>query len=143
MSAKTFNTRFQLKYDTWTNWSDVNKQFNLLQGEIAIVYIPESTGADGIFHEPAILFKVGDGTKTFNQLPFVSALAGDVPTWAKASEFNGKKLEDDVFLTVLQDLENLKLFFSNSEGNELNFKSIIEKLCLTFGKKQSFCTIME
>ena len=34
---------------------------------------------------PAILFKVGDGVKTFAQLPWVSGLAADVYAWAKAA----------------------------------------------------------
>ena len=84
MSTKVFNTRLQLKYDSYANWSAEDKQFKLLAGEIAVVNVPAETGADGIVHEPAILFKVGDGNKTFNQLPWASGLAADVHAWAKA-----------------------------------------------------------
>lgn len=84
MSTKVFNTRLQLKYDSYANWSAEEKQFKLLAGEIAVVNVPAETGADGIVHEPAILFKVGDGNKTFNQLPWASGLAADVHAWAKA-----------------------------------------------------------
>lgn len=129
MSAKTFNTRFQLKYDTYENWSDKDKQFKLLQGEIAIVYIPETAGVDGVLHEPAVLFKVGDGTNTFNQLPFVSALAGDVPKWAKATETaNGEKIADDAFVTVLEEIEIIKAFLTEGDGD--NTTSIIDRIVL-------------
>lgn len=83
MSTKIFNTRLQLKYDSYANWSAEDKQFKLLAGEIAVVNVPAETDADGIVHEPAILFKVGDNEHTFNGLPWASALAADVYEWAK------------------------------------------------------------
>lgn len=81
MANKTFNTRIKQKYDSYSNWSSKNPV--LLEGEIAVVVVPAATGA--VQQEPAILFKVGDGTKTFNQLEFISAKAADVYSWAKAS----------------------------------------------------------
>lgn len=80
--SKVFNTRLQLKYDLWKNWSENNPV--LLAGEIAIVNVPGETGADGIVQEPAILFKVGDGATAFDKLPWASGLAADVYNWAKA-----------------------------------------------------------
>ena len=77
----TFNTRSKQKYDTYANWM-ANDPI-LLDGEIAIVTIPASTGA--VVQEPAIMLKVGDGVKTFSALPFQAALAADVYAWAKAS----------------------------------------------------------
>lgn len=119
MDTKIFNTRFQLKYDTWANWSDENKQFKLLQGEVAIVYVPESAGANGVLHEPAVLFKVGDGVKTFNQLPFVSALAGDVPAWAKVTkDDNDIELSDQAFINALKDIEGIKALLSDEDLGE-------------------------
>lgn len=80
MANTTFNTRIVLKHDTYANW--VSKDPVLLNGEIAVVVVPASTGA--VTNEPAVLFKVGDGTKTFTQLPFTAGLAADVHSWAKA-----------------------------------------------------------
>ena len=77
----TFNTRIQLKYDTYSNFTTNNPV--LLAGEVALVNIPadSSTG----MNEPALMMKVGDGTKNFNSLPWASALAGDVIPSLKGS----------------------------------------------------------
>lgn len=80
MATTTLNTRLQLKYDTYQNWTDNNPV--PLKGELCIVEVPASTGAST--KEPAILFKVGDGTKTFNTLDFTAGYAADVYDWAKA-----------------------------------------------------------
>ena len=80
MATTTFNTRLQLKYDTFQNWTDNNP--TPLKGELCIVEVPASTGAST--KEPAILFKVGDGVKTFNTLDFTAGYAADVYDWAKA-----------------------------------------------------------
>lgn len=76
-----FNTRLKLKYDTYANWTAANPK--LLEGEIAVVVIPAQTNA--VVQEPAVLFKVGDGTTLFNQLSFAGGLAADVHDWAKAA----------------------------------------------------------
>ena len=81
MADKIFNTRIQLKYDTYANWQSKNPV--LKSGEVGICVIPAETGA--VTAEPAILMKVGDGAKTWTQLSFVTGLAGDVYSWAKAS----------------------------------------------------------
>ena len=81
MADKIFNTRIQLKYDTYANWQSKNPV--LKSGEVGICVIPAETGA--VTAEPAILMKVGDGTKTWTQLSFVTGLAGDVYSWAKAA----------------------------------------------------------
>lgn len=80
-SNKTFNTRIQLKYDTYSNWQD--KDPVLLSGEIAVVVVPASTGV--ATDEPTVLFKVGDGTSRFSALQFTAGLAADVYDWAKAA----------------------------------------------------------
>ena len=77
----TFNTRIQLKYDTYTNWHTNNPV--LLAGELAIAEIPASTGA--VPNEPAYLLKVGNGTDHFNDLDWISGKAADVYAWAKAA----------------------------------------------------------
>ena len=58
MANKIFNTRVKNKRDTEANWKSKNPV--LLDGEIIIV---TTTSGD-------IRFKVGDGKKTYNQLPF-------------------------------------------------------------------------
>ena len=81
MVNKTFNTRIQLKYDTYANWTANNP--TPLSGELCIVVIPAETGA--VVQEPSVLFKAGDGSTAFNDLPYVSAIAADVYDWAKAA----------------------------------------------------------
>ena len=80
MADKTFNTRISLKYDTYANWT--SKDPVLLAGEAAVVVVPAKSGA--VQHEPAVLFKIGDGTKKFSELSFVSGLAANVYSWALA-----------------------------------------------------------
>lgn len=83
---KTFNTRIQLKYDTWDNWtSTAGKTLVLKQGELATVYVPGNTNSGQTTNEPAFLMKVGDGTTKFESLPWVYAKAADVYEWAKAA----------------------------------------------------------
>lgn len=79
--AKEFNARLRLKYDSYTNWTTNDPV--LLEGEAAVCVIPADTGA--VQGEPAVLIKIGDGTKKFSQLPFLSGKAADVYGWAKAA----------------------------------------------------------
>ena len=93
--VKNLNTRIALKYDSYKNWTDHNPI--LLKGEIAIAELPVSENKSGvgepnaagstpaIQNAPNILIKVGDGTNHYNDLKFVSALAADVYSWAKAA----------------------------------------------------------
>ena len=93
--VKNLNTRIALKYDNYENWQTYNPI--LLKGEIAIAELPVSENKPGvgvpnaegstpaIQNAPNILIKVGDGTNHYNDLKFVSALAADVYSWAKAA----------------------------------------------------------
>lgn len=81
MANTTLNTRIQLKYDTYENWTTNNPV--LLAGEIAVTTV-QSVQAP-VSQVPAILFKVGDGVNPFNSLNWASAIAADVYPWAKAS----------------------------------------------------------
>lgn len=81
MAEKVLNTRIQLKYDTYANWHEKNTV--LKKGEIAIVEIAATQGA--VSQVPAIMMKVGNGTSTFDQLPWSKALSADVYDWAKAA----------------------------------------------------------
>ena len=58
MSSKQFNGRIRNKRDTASNWTTNNPV--LLDGEIILVDTADGT----------LRFKVGDGVKTFTQLPF-------------------------------------------------------------------------
>ncbi len=79
MANKVLNTRFQLKYDTLTNWLSANPV--LLAGEVAIATI--KTESDSGLTPPAIGIKVGDNSHHFSELNWIQAIAGDVPSWAK------------------------------------------------------------
>lgn len=83
MTNKVLNTRIQLKYDILSNWT--TSTFIPLKGEICIAEIPSETSVQGLT-PPAIGIKVGDGNKTFNQLSWIQAIAGDVYGWAKAAD---------------------------------------------------------
>lgn len=82
MAEKILNTRVALKYDLFTNWQ--TSSLVLKKGEIAIAEIPGSASGSGLT-PPAIGIKVGDGEKTFAQLGWIQAIAGDVQAWAKAA----------------------------------------------------------
>lgn len=80
-SDKILQTRVSLKYDTYANW--IAKDPVLLAGELAIAVVPADTGA--VKQEPAVLIKVGDGTKKFSELDFISGKAANVYSWALAA----------------------------------------------------------
>lgn len=78
---KTLKTRISLKYDTLANWQESTLVLN--KGEVAIAIIPEAKPASKQL--PPVMFKVGNGTNTFANLEWASALAADVYDWAKAA----------------------------------------------------------
>ena len=81
--TKTFeNVIFKLRKDTAATWA--TSDLVLLNGEVGISYNSNPTsGFNG--GVPTVGLKVGDGTHTFANLPWLTALAGDVYDWAKAS----------------------------------------------------------
>lgn len=81
MANTTFNTRIKLKYDTLANWT-TNKAKVLLEGEVGLCYVPAVTSGTTTT-APTVLFKVGDGKTTWENLPWGSGLAADVFDWAK------------------------------------------------------------
>lgn len=86
---KRLNTRILLKYDTYENWSTNNP--NLLKGEmaIAVIDVANNTQTHSGQTVPQLLVKVGNGLEgdagKYNSLPFISGLAADVHSWAKAA----------------------------------------------------------
>lgn len=83
MATKTLKTRIKLKHDSFENWSAAGNQYRLLKGEIACATIDTADPANKKL--PPVMFKVGDGEHTFNELTWASALAADVYDWAKAA----------------------------------------------------------
>ena len=76
-NAKTLNVRIRNKYDSYENWAA--SSLVLEAGEIAIAYTTVDVNVDnGTAKHPALLMKVGDGEKTFANLPWMSARAADV-----------------------------------------------------------------
>lgn len=83
-SNKILQTRIQVKYDTYAKWIEKNPV--LLAGEIAVATIDSGTTQKvGSVDLPQVLIKVGDGNSNYSALPFVSGMAADVYSWAKAS----------------------------------------------------------
>lgn len=83
MATNTINTRIKLKYDAFSAWN--SSSFVPLQGEVCIAEIPSNDSNPNHLSPPAIGIKVGDGSHTFAQLPWIQAIAGDVYSWAKAA----------------------------------------------------------
>lgn len=149
--AKIFNTRLLLKHDTLKQWRENNPL--LLKGEIAIVNVPEQINEDTgeIIQKPAVLFKVGDGVKNFNDLDWVSAIAGDVPTWAKALQIKVgvddegndilENIADDAFITALEDIKTLKGYFGTG-GEEIG-KTIPEQIAILSQEMAGYQSALE
>ena len=85
------NTRLQLKYDSYANWTSTSlgegkgANFVLKAGEIGICYLPTNYNVNQVVgsQPPQVLFKVGNGSAKFSELPWASAKAADVYDWAK------------------------------------------------------------
>ena len=106
MAEKVVNTRIQLKYDTYENWTTNN--LVLKAGEMAITVVPAETGA--VQQEPCVLMKVGDGTSAYNDLQFVSGRAADIYSWAKAASkpsYTASEIEglDDYISGQIEDTD--------------------------------------
>ena len=82
MATKTLNTILKLRYDTYENWK-ANSTVVLQAGEAGICNVPASSGTG--LNEPATLMKIGNGTSTWAELPWVSGLAADVIPSLKGS----------------------------------------------------------
>lgn len=108
------DTVFQLRRDNLEKWE--NSERVLKPGELALAYTDVETLVDNqISSVPVVLLKAGElvenSIKTFNELPFVSALAADVSNWAKQSGITIEYRNDG---DVVSDVtwENDKLVFT-------------------------------
>ena len=82
-NAKMLNVRIKNKYDSYENWAKSN--LVLEAGEIAIAHTTVDVQVDnGTAKHPALLMKVGNGTDTFANLPWLSAKAADVVAACKS-----------------------------------------------------------
>lgn len=89
---KTLNTRIKMKRDTSANWTSNNPV--LLDGEIIIVDTAEGS----------VRFKIGDGTKTYSQLPFEDeAIRNLISSEVETLEDSIADLDSDI-QAILQDL---------------------------------------
>lgn len=122
----TLNTRIQLKCDTYENWQA--NDIVLMNGEIGLCVIPADTGA--VQSEPTVIAKIGDGTKKFSELDWMSAKAADVYAWAKsatkptyeASEITG--LEDFISGEVKDTNTQYQIVQNGNLGFKLQKKDI-------------------
>lgn len=112
------NTRLGLKIDTLENWSKAENQFKLLNGEVAIATVAATAG-NGLA-EPVTMIKIGDGTKTFNELPWAFyAKAADVYGWAKKEHpdwADFSVIPEDKLPTVGIDTDTKYAFEITTEG---------------------------
>lgn len=83
MATKILNTRILTRIDTLENW--MKSSIILKKGEMAIATVPTGDTNNASLHLPATLIKIGNNVNTFAELPYLQAIAADVPAWAKAA----------------------------------------------------------
>ena len=132
MAEKILNTRIQLKYDSYANWTSTtlgeNKgaNFVLKAGEIGICYLPTDYSEKQVVgsQPPQILMKVGNGSSKFSELPWVSAKAADVYEWAKQAslpvtkEGNGNVVAGIAWDETTKGIKFTTASVATSEGME-------------------------
>ena len=83
MATKILNTRILTRIDTLENW--LKSSIILKKGEMAIATVPTGDTNGASLHLPATVIKIGNDVNTFAELPYLQAIAADVPAWAKAA----------------------------------------------------------
>ena len=83
MATKILNTRILTRIDTLENW--LKSSIILKKGEMAIATVPTGDTHGVSLSLPATVIKVGNDVNTFAELPYLQAIAADVPAWAKAA----------------------------------------------------------
>ena len=85
-TEQVLKTRILLKYDTYENW--MSSSSILKPGEVALATIDSgNTQEVNSVTPPQVLIKIGDGHNVYSALPFASAKAADVYSWAKEANF--------------------------------------------------------
>lgn len=135
--ATQIKTRILNKYDLLANYST----FKPLKGEICIAEVTSTTPSfDGTKPAPIVGIKVGDGTHTFAELPWIQAVAGDVTAEIKAltgvadidtkiAALEGRKLATVAELNKLsEELGAVKATVNHAEHGNVALKSAIDTL---------------
>ena len=141
MATKTLNTRIQLKYDSYSEWTSKNP--TLLAGEMAIATLGNAADKSTITPDNGthpIVIKVGPGA--YNSLPFVSALAADVYSWAKQDEatfvanfLNLKTSNNKTMKDVLDGIFATDAELTSAIGGvQTSINGIIERVAALEGK---------
>ena len=78
-TTKTINVQYKLRGDTLANLEAKNAVYAVNEPIVVLIPADADNGT-----KAATLLKMGDGTTVFKDLPYITALAGDVPEWAKA-----------------------------------------------------------
>lgn len=99
---KLINVRINHKFDTYANW--MTSTVTLGAGELAVALIDSGVTSSGLT-PPTIGVKIGDGSKTFKDLDWIQAIAGDVHPWAKKENLEYADLTDE-FLEEIKGLVN-------------------------------------
>lgn len=92
MANKTMNVQYKLRGDTLANLEAKNAVYGVNEPIVVLVPADADSGT-----KAATLLKLGDGTTAFNDLLYITALAGDVPEWAKAAtkpEYNANEIKN-------------------------------------------------
>lgn len=131
MAEKVLNTRIQLKYDTLARWTQFNPV--LKTGEVAIATLATSVDTSAVNPDNGthpVLMKVGPGN--FNSLPWMSALAADVYSWAKSKDIKVEGAGNAVTgVSVVTNADNTTSVVLNKEATfatKAEFDEAIEGL---------------
>ena len=131
-TVNTIRTRILNKYDVLNNYTG----FTPLKGEICIAVVGEETttnkGLNGdTTKKPIVGIKVGDGNTTFENLPWIQAIAGDVSTFIKGivdeDKFNElvNALITNAKLATAADLNALTVRMSSAEEKITTLESSV------------------
>ena len=132
-TVNTLKTRILNKYDLLANYTN----FTPLKGEVCVAVIGEEAtsnkGLKGdVSKKPIVGIKVGDGSTSFNELPWIQAVAGDVSTFVKGivdeAKFNElvNALITNAKLASAEDLTKLGDRVGANEESITDLKEIVE-----------------
>lgn len=148
MAEKTLNTRILLKYDTLANW--MQDKITLKAGEMAIATIDQAQNGSTGMTPPAVGIKIGDGSTKFSALPWIQAVAGDVPSWAKESDWASVKnaynqaianaISDLSTTGALNALSNKVDGIANGGTTAVGANKLITSVTMKDGKVESYET---
>ena len=132
-TVNTLKTRILNKYDLLANYST----FTPLKGEVCVAVIGEEAtsnkGLKGdVTKKPIVGIKVGDGVNSFNDLPWIQAIAGDVSTFVKGivdeAKFNElvNTLIANAKLATADALAAIDARLTTAEGDITRLSGIVE-----------------